>query len=78
MKATGDKAGVIICSRGSKRLPDCSVCGTHNATKLCDLICKVGDVGHKRTCDASLCISCSYTPDGQQDFCPARAKLVRA
>lgn len=68
---------VIMCSRGKKSLPNCSICGTRDASQLCDFILPVGDIGHKRTCDAPLCISCRYTPDGKQDFCPTHAEIIR-
>ncbi len=68
---------VILCGRGSKRFSTCSVCHRPCATQLCDYVRRVGDVGHKKTCDAALCISCRYTPDGQQDFCPEHAKMIR-
>jgi hypothetical protein len=56
---------IICCGRGRV----CSFCG-EPSTKLCDAPIKVGDVGHKRTCDARMCDACATRVGANTDVCP--------
>lgn len=64
----------IVCTRNHRRVQRCK-CGKV-CTKLCDFEIKVGDVGHKRTCDEPLCDSCATRVGPNFDYCIPHAKLA--
>jgi hypothetical protein len=67
----------IICSRGgsAKR---CTYCGAR-ASQLCDFpVLKPATLrkpAHKGTCDAPLCVRCTWKIAGDGDLCRAHAPL---
>lgn len=52
------------------RRPLCQFCRQREHTKLCDFKLNVGDVGHKRTCDAKMCDQCATSVGADLDYCP--------
>ncbi len=62
----------IICSRGGRKPRACAFCGEPGGL-LCDGRVKVGDVGHTKSCDKSICARCAYHPEPEKDFCPSCA-----
>ena len=62
--------GMIICSRGRKRLPPCKFCQVNGgkvvpSNKLCDF-----PVGHGKTCDAPMCDAHATNLGTDVDVCP--------
>jgi hypothetical protein len=63
--------GVTAWVRGTRRKKDiCRFCRNRYVTKLCDFPIPVGDVGHKRTCDAGMCDQCATPIAHEVDYCP--------
>lgn len=67
---TGSGGTIIVCGRG-KRQPRCR-CG-YTATRACDW--KIGRErdGATLTCDAPMCVRCTYEPAEGKDLCPTHA-----
>lgn len=63
----------IACTRGRQPKP-CAYCG-RPSSRLCDFPVKVGDLGHKTTCDAPLCDRCTTKIAGDGDLCRTHAPL---
>ena len=55
---------MVMCSRGRKEPPKCSVCGKP-ATYFCDY-----PVNRFKTCDAPLCKDCRAHVGMDTDLCP--------
>ena len=54
----------------------CKVCGTRDATKLCDFALRGRKSGS--TCDAPLCDACAVSRGPELDYCPSHARLLDA
>lgn len=67
---TKDGVTMILCTRGHKKVAKCHWCAKPSVA-LCDFEIKVGDVGHKHTCDKPMCED-HRTPVGKNvDHCPS-------
>ncbi len=66
----------FVCTRGSRRPKACAFCGAAGGL-LCDGRVKVGDVGHTKSCDRSICKRCTWSPEPEKDFCPACAPVEK-
>jgi hypothetical protein len=62
--------GVAHLNMGRSKPKRCKFCKTGRADRLCDFPIAVGDVGHKRTCDAPMCLNCSTRVAHEVDYCP--------
>ena len=65
----GNGVAAFVCG-GRQKKTLCRFCRTRSSTKLCDFPVAVGDVGHKRTCDAPMCDQCSTSISYEVDYCP--------